>query len=154
VRHCAGQPCLSAPDAAATSLPPLPPTPRHWPPGPAVARSRLSAAHVESTAPRRPPLSCHSAATCARWPGATVGRSVLPTATLGPSPLLLLPPCGTEPTPLLSLVAPRTERSQKPPAADLTPLLLHFSSPSAPRAAASPNEQFYTVGLTKLSLVQ
>jgi hypothetical protein len=108
---------LHLPHPVAAHRVPLPPDPTCQP------RS------VASPAPHRPPLSCNSAPTPARhyqpW-------------RMAPLSLLLLPPRGTEPTPTLLLFPspPRApKRLQKPSAADLGAIPLHFSSPSAPRAA-------------------
>jgi hypothetical protein len=136
-RHCAGRAHMSVPTAVLPRflLHLLHPVAAHW-----ALLSPSPACHPlapASPAPRRPPLSRNSTAARARRPGATAGRSALPTAVqapLPPSPA----PCDAKPTPLLFPSLPHTPKClQKPPTTDLASLPLCFSSSSAPHAAAS-----------------
>jgi hypothetical protein len=109
--------------------------PSRCPPGPAVARSRLSAAHARAPPPssvmqqhRRPRLIV----------GATAGRSALPTTVPGPLSAPSPAPTRHRPDPLsFSLAAPRTRAPSK--AADHRPHFPSslFSSPSTQRVVAS-----------------
>jgi hypothetical protein len=134
-------PPVSVPRHAA----PLPLTPFRTPPLatlPCCRRSRLLAAHVESLTLRGPLLSHGNGAARPRRPGADAGRPSCPPLLPGPLspphfPLDAVPnpgppcppPCSSSPVP--------PGRHKKPPAVDLAPLSPHFSSPSAPCAAAS-----------------
>jgi hypothetical protein len=113
---------LHLPHPVTANRAPLSPGPACWPLAPV------------SPVTRRPPLSRNCAAARARWPGAaprcrpchrTPSPSSCPMRHRA-DPLLLFP-----------LAARTLERPQKPSVADLAPLHLHFSSPSAPCAAAS-----------------
>jgi hypothetical protein len=132
---------VSAPRRAAP-LARAPSRTQSLPPGPGVARPRLSAAHACVVAPRRPPLSRGNCAAHARRPGVDVGRPSCPPPRPGP-PLSsrFSPPRGAEAwdPPAFFLFTPRHRATikKKPPAGDLDPPSPRFSSLSAPRAAAS-----------------
>jgi hypothetical protein len=147
VRHCAGRPRLSVPDAAAASFPPLPPTPTTshrapLPPGPACQP-------LAPSQPRPAALPCRATAP----PPTSDGREPL-LATPHYRPLRRAPlrsfSCPHEAPskpPSFSLAAPRIEHIQKPPAADLAPLLLHFllHPHRAPLPPSSPTKPVHTV---------
>jgi hypothetical protein len=145
-------------------------SPFHTPPlaiGPRCHRSRLSAAHAESPAPRRPPLSRGNGAAHTRRSGANADHSSCHPSRPGPPlPQYFSPPHGAKPRtplpPFSSLLTPLgRDKSYRRPCSPFLPIfLLHLlralPPPSSPlslstlspgRLTASPPEVRATHGI-------
>jgi hypothetical protein len=167
-RHCAGRPRLSAPDAAAASLPLTHSRTQPLPTGPLTSSGPACQPPAPaSLAPRRPPLSRGNGATCAHRPGVDAGHPSCPPPRPGPplsppfSPSTWhrtpdpLPPFSSLPAP------PGCHKSHRRPRSPFLPVfLLHplhalpppssppsLSAPSPDRLTASPPEVRATPGI-------